>query len=165
MNNTFKHSIVAGAVALALGSSGLVLANDTTKTQATTTTEQPMTDKQKATAIGAGTGAVAGAVVGGPVGAVVGAGVGAYVGNKGTDANGKVDANNTSSKHASTSFHSDDSVRKAQVALNGHGYSLSVDGVKGPATEHALRDFQAKQGLTATGRLDSETMNKLGVNS
>jgi hypothetical protein len=163
MKHTFKHSIVAGAVALAMGSSGLVLANDTTKTQSTTATqEQPMTGKQKATAIGAGTGAVAGAVVGGPVGALVGAGVGAYVGNKGTDANGKVDANNHSSK---TGFRSDESVRKAQVALNGQGYSLSVDGIRGPATEHALRDFQAKQGLAQTGQLDSETMAKLGVYS
>lgn len=156
MKHTFKYSIVAGAVALAMGSSGLVLANDTTKQ------EQPMTGKQKATAIGAGTGAVAGAVVGGPVGAVVGAGVGAYVGNKGTDANGKVDANHHSSK---TGFRSDESVRKAQVALNGQGYSLSVDGVRGPATENALRDFQAKQGLAQTGQLDGETMAKLGVNS
>ena len=163
MKHTFKHAMVASAVALALGTSGAVFATDTdTKTQTSTTTQsQPMTGKQKATAIGAGTGAAAGAVVGGPVGALVGAGVGAYVGHEGTDANGKVDANNRSSK---TAFHSD-SVRKAQVALNGQGYSLSVDGVRGPATENALRDFQAKQGLAQTGQLDSETMSRLGVNS
>ena len=137
MKRTFKHAMIASAVALALGSSGVVLAEDTTKTQATTTTEsQPMTGKQKATAIGAGTGAVAGAVVGGPVGAVVGAGVGAYVGNKGTDAHGKVDANNRSSK---TAFHhGDDSVRRMQQALNSHGYSLAVDGVRGPASSIRL---------------------------
>jgi len=161
MKHTFKHAMVAGAVALALGTSGVVFANDT-DSKTTTTQSQPMTGKQKATAIGAGTGAAAGAVVGGPVGALVGAGVGAYVGHEGTDANGKVDANNRSSK---TGFRSDDSVRKVQVALNAHGYSLSVDGVRGPATEHALRDFQAKQGLAATGQLDSETMSRLGVNS
>ena len=164
MKHTFKHAMVAGAVALALGTSGVVIANDTTNpnTQTTTSTDaKPMTGKQKATAIGAGTGAVAGAVVGGPVGALVGAGVGAYVGHEGTDANGKVDANSRTSKSA---YHSD-AVRKAQVALNGQGYSLSVDGVRGPATEHALRDFQAKQGLAATGQLDSETMSRLGVNS
>ena len=139
--HTFKHAMVASAVALALGSSGIVLAQDTSKTQTATATQaEPMTGKEKATAIGAGTGAVAGAVVGGPVGALVGAGVGAYVGNKGTDANGKVDANNRSSKHAS--YRSDDSIRKAQVALNGQGYSLSVDGVKGPATEQMRRKYQ-----------------------
>ena len=49
-----------------------------------------MSGKQKATAIGAGTGAVAGAVVGGPVGAVVGAAAGGVVGHEGTDANGKI---------------------------------------------------------------------------
>ena len=94
--------MVAGAVALALGTSGVVIANDTTNpnTQTTTSTDaKPMTGKQKAgTAIGAGTGAVAGAVVGGPVGALVGAGVGAYVGHEGTDANGKVDANSRTSE-------------------------------------------------------------------
>jgi len=162
--NTFKHAMVAGAVALALGTSGVVIASDTTNpnTQTSTSTDaKPMTGKQKATAIGAGTGAVAGAVVGGPVGALVGAGVGAYVGHEGTDANGKVDANSRTSKSA---YHSD-SVRRAQVALNGQGYSLSVDGVRGPATESALRDFQAKQGLAQTGQLDGETMSRLGVNS
>jgi hypothetical protein len=55
----------ASAVSLALALSTAYAAD--TDTQAT-----PMTGKEKATAIGAGTGAVAGAVVGGPVGAVVG---------------------------------------------------------------------------------------------
>ena len=50
-----------------------------------TQASQPMSGKEKSTAIGAATGAVAGAVVGGPVGAVVGAGVGGYVGHEGTD--------------------------------------------------------------------------------
>jgi hypothetical protein len=162
MKRTFKHAMVAGAVALALGSSGIVLADDSTNSKTQATQTQPMTGKQKATAIGAGTGAVAGAVVAGPVGAVVGAGVGAYVGHEGTDANGKVDANGGSSK---VSHRSHESVRKAQVALNGQGYNLTVDGVRGPATESAVRDFQAKQGLAQTGHLDSETMARLGVNS
>ena len=161
MKRTFKHAMIAGAVALALGSTGVVLADDSTNSNTQPTTQtKPMTGKEKATVIGAGTGAVAGAVVGGPVGAVVGAGVGAYVGNKGTDANGRVDGNARSSK---TAFHSDGKVRQAQIALNGHGYNLTVDGVKGPATENALRDFQAKEGLAQTGTLDGETMARLGV--
>jgi hypothetical protein len=165
MNRTLKHAMVAGAVALALGTSGVALADDSTNSktqpqaQASTQT-QPMTGKQKATAIGAGTGAVAGAVVGGPVGALVGAGVGAYVGHEGTDARGRVDANNRSSK---TAYHGDESVRRLQSALNEHGYNLAVDGVRGPATEAALRDFQAKNGLAQTGMLDGDTRAKLNL--
>ena len=149
MKNLHKHTIVAAAMAFAIGSSGLALA-------------EGMTGKQKATAIGAGTGAVAGAVVGGPVGAAVGAGVGAYVGNKGTDAHGRVDGNAPNKKY-SGSYRTGEDVRQAQVALNGQGYALAVDGVCGPATESALRDFQAKHGLSQTGELDSATKSKLGV--
>ena len=78
-----KQILSAGAVSLALAVS-TAYANDT-NTQA-----QPLTGKEKATAIGAGTGAVAGAVVGGPVGAVVGGVAGGVIGHQGTDANGRV---------------------------------------------------------------------------
>jgi phage tail tape-measure protein len=123
---------------------------------------QPMTGKQKATAIGAGTGAVAGAVVGGPVGAVVGAGVGGFVGHEGTDANGHVsDAN----RHISASHATDSTVRKAQAALNDEGYDAgTVDGRFGPNTESTVRRFQATSGLTESGTLDSSTLSALGVN-
>jgi hypothetical protein len=155
-----KLSLIAGAIALTVGSSGVVLAegNTNSKTNAAAAQSQPMTGKEKATAIGAGTGAVAGAVVGGPVGALVGAGVGAYVGHEGTDANGRVDG-----KARKSAFRSDESVRQLQTALNAQGYSLAVDGVHGPATENALRDFQAKHGLASTGQLDSETKARLGL--
>jgi len=36
-----------------------------------------------------------------------------------------------------------------------------VDGEMGPKTEAALRDYQQKEGLTATGTADTETMAKL----
>jgi peptidoglycan hydrolase-like protein with peptidoglycan-binding domain len=119
-------------------------------------TSEPMTGKQKATAIGATSGAVAGAVVGGPIGAVVGAGIGGYVGHQGTDANG----------HVSTSNTSDNTVRRAQAALNDRGYNVgAVDGRFGPNTQSAVRRFQAKSGLTESGTLDSSTLSALGVNS
>jgi len=160
-----KQSIIAGAIALALGASGTALANDNTNSKTsnntTSTTDTTMTGKQKATAIGAGTGAVAGAVVGGPVGALVGAGVGAYVGNKGTDAQGRVDGNATTANGNGSYSNSD--VRRAQVALNAQGYSLAVDGVHGPNTESAIRDYQAKHGLTENGSLDDATRQRLGV--
>ncbi len=165
--STFKHALVAGAVALAFGSAGIAFADDSTNSkttqnaQPTSTTSAPeMTGKQKATAIGAGTGAAAGAVVGGPVGAVVGAGVGAVVGHQGTDANGHVV--DSDHKHWSKG---DTQVRKAQEALNGQGYSLAIDGRMGPNTEDAVRSYQEKNGLAQSGTLDDQTLTKLGVRS
>ena len=126
--------------------------NETSSTKAQSS--ESMTGKQKATAIGATTGAVAGAVVGGPIGAVVGAGIGGVVGHQGTDANG----------HVSTSHPTDSTVRSAQMALNDQGYSVgTVDGRWGPTTQNAVRRFQAKNGLTETGTLDSSTLSALGV--
>jgi outer membrane lipoprotein SlyB len=159
MNINVKRTAgCATALSLALVLSTAYAANDatTTSTDNSTTTTQapaPMTGKDKATAIGAGSGAVAGAVVGGPVGAVVGAGIGAVVGHEGTDANG----------HVTTSRMPDSKVRSAQTALNDRGYSVGVDGRWGPNTESAVRSFQAKNGLTENGKLDSATLNALGV--
>jgi hypothetical protein len=142
----------ASAVSVALLLSTAYAAGDTQ-----TQTSQPMTGKQKATAIGAGTGAVAGAVVGGPVGAVVGAGVGAYVGHEGTDANGKVSSAPSGTR--------DGTVRNAQAALNAHGFDAgAVDGQWGPNTQSAVLRFQADRGLPQSGTLDGATLSALGVN-
>ncbi|HEU5321443.1 MAG TPA: peptidoglycan-binding domain-containing protein [Methylomirabilota bacterium] len=55
-------------------------------------------------------------------------------------------------------------VRAAQEALKQHGlYQGEVDGIAGPKTQSALREFQKKEGLKTTGRLDAETLAKLGV--
>src|SRR5690349_1946866 len=83
-----KQIISAGAVSLALAVSSAYAADNDTQAR-------PTTGKEKATAIGAGTGAVAGAVVGGPVGAVVGGVAGGIVGHEGTDARGHVNANDS----------------------------------------------------------------------
>jgi len=57
-----------------------------------------------------------------------------------------------------------DQVRAAQQALKDKGHDPgSVDGVMGPKTQAALKDFQKSQGIQETGRLDAETMAKLGV--
>lgn len=158
-----KHAMHgAAAVSLALMLSPSYAADyDKTTTEPSSTNTQPakpMTGKQKATAIGAGTGAVAGAVVGGPVGAIVGAGIGGYVGHEGTDANGKVAT--TGSTGAS-----DTTVRDAQTALNSQGYSAGmVDGRWGPTTQNAVRRFQSDRGLDQSGTLDNATLDALGVN-
>jgi len=55
-------------------------------------------------------------------------------------------------------------VKAVQQALKDQGHDPGdVDGVMGPKTQAALRDYQQKQGLKATGRLDAETQAKLGV--
>ena len=159
MNRTTKVLQCATAISMALAISA-ANANDTrpgTTDQASPSAQnsQPMTGKQKATAIGATTGAVAGAVVGGPVGAVVGAGIGGYVGHEGTDANGKV---------ASVAG-SDATIRDAQVALNDQGFNAGpADGRFGPNTQSAVRRFQSEHGLAQTGTLDSSTLSALGIN-
>jgi peptidoglycan hydrolase-like protein with peptidoglycan-binding domain len=55
-------------------------------------------------------------------------------------------------------------VRAVQQALKDKGHDPGdIDGKMGPKTQAALRDFQSKEGLKASGRLDAETMAKLGV--
>ncbi|MGH7325060.1 MAG: peptidoglycan-binding protein [Candidatus Rokuibacteriota bacterium] len=57
-------------------------------------------------------------------------------------------------------------VRSAQQALKDKGHDPgSIDGVMGPQTQAALKDFQKAQGLKETGRLDAETMAQLGVDT
>ena len=152
-----KQILSAGAVSLALAVSS-AYATDTN-----TNTNTKMTGKEKATAIGAGTGAVAGAVVGGPVGAVVGGVAGGVIGHQGTDANGKVNADDSrTSSPSSASMPSDSTVSNAQNALNSQGYNAgSADGRMGPTTRSAIMKFQADHNLPQTGTLDSATTSAL----
>jgi peptidoglycan hydrolase-like protein with peptidoglycan-binding domain len=56
------------------------------------------------------------------------------------------------------------SIKAVQQALKDKGHDPgAVDGKMGPKTQAALRDYQQKEGLKATGRLDTETASKLGV--
>ncbi len=54
-------------------------------------------------------------------------------------------------------------VMALQEALNRTGAGLKVDGRMGPKTRAALKDYQAKNGLKATGQLDRESRTKLGL--
>lgn len=52
----------------------------------------------------------------------------------------------------------------AQTMLARRGYyRTGIDGVYGPGTESALRAYQSRVGLEATGRLDLETLAALGM--
>jgi peptidoglycan hydrolase-like protein with peptidoglycan-binding domain len=55
-------------------------------------------------------------------------------------------------------------VREAQQALNQRGFQAGPpDGFISPATEVALRNFQASANLQATGQLDHQTLDALGI--
>jgi len=59
---------------------------------------------------------------------------------------------------------SSDDIRKVQQSLNDKGYDVGpVDGVLGSRTRAGIRQYQASEKLTVTGRLDAETAGKLGV--
>lgn len=60
---------------------------------------------------------------------------------------------------------SSDSIREAQQSLKDKGFDPGpIDGIYGPNTRHALREYQRKENLTADGRLNDKTMDSLGVN-
>lgn len=55
-------------------------------------------------------------------------------------------------------------VKDVQESLNDEGYNLAVDGIWGPRTTNAIRNFQQQNdGLRATGDLDSQTLAELDV--
>jgi peptidoglycan hydrolase-like protein with peptidoglycan-binding domain len=59
---------------------------------------------------------------------------------------------------------STEQVRQIQEALKAQGQDPGpIDGVMGARTHAALRSYQGSNKLTATGRLDAQTMEKLGV--
>ena len=51
----------------------------------------------------------------------------------------------------------------AQEALNADGASLKVDGKLGPKTRMAIKSYQAKHGLKATGHLNKPTEAALKI--
>jgi peptidoglycan hydrolase-like protein with peptidoglycan-binding domain len=54
--------------------------------------------------------------------------------------------------------------RKVQEALKAKGNDPGpIDGRMGPKTRAALKEYQQASGLKATGQLDSQTAEKLGV--
>ncbi len=54
-------------------------------------------------------------------------------------------------------------VEEIQAALQGKGEQVAVDGIWGPKTTAALKDFQKKNGLSTSGRFDHKTAQKLSI--
>jgi len=69
---------------------------------------------------------------------------------------------NDASKQMSSSDSS--SITQLQQALNDKGFNAGpVDGVSGPKTKAALKQFQQSQGIAASGKADNQTLAALGV--
>jgi peptidoglycan hydrolase-like protein with peptidoglycan-binding domain len=58
--------------------------------------------------------------------------------------------------------HTSTAILQRQLAAHG-AYQGKIDGVWGPRTEAALRNFQANNKLDVSGRVDGPTADKLGV--
>jgi len=54
-------------------------------------------------------------------------------------------------------------IRQAQEKLSSKGHDVQADGVLGPKTQAALKEFQQQEGIQASGRLNEETLAALGV--
>lgn len=60
--------------------------------------------------------------------------------------------------------YSQETIKEVQQALKDKGHDPgAIDGIMGQQTQAALRDFQKKNNVKATGVLDDETGQKLGV--
>jgi Putative peptidoglycan binding domain len=131
-------------------------------------------------------GAVAGGLFGIPIGALAGWYIGDYMANEDRIAQARLEERETelarlrreneqlrrdedrpargaqlSSQEQSIS---PAQVREVQKKLNDQGYHAGpVDGILGPNTQAAIRNFQEAKGLKATGQLNQETMNALGI--
>ncbi|MBP1970499.1 cell wall-associated NlpC family hydrolase [Virgibacillus natechei] len=58
-----------------------------------------------------------------------------------------------------------EAVRDVQTALNDQGYDLNEDGIFGPNTDGAVRDFQTDRDLLVDGIVGPETTNALSLNT
>jgi peptidoglycan hydrolase-like protein with peptidoglycan-binding domain len=60
----------------------------------------------------------------------------------------------------------DENVMQLQQKLQSEGlYNGPIDGINGRGTQQGLRQYQQKNGLQQTGRLDQQTMSHLGISS
>jgi len=73
---------------------------------------------------------------------------------------------NTGGGSASALNLSETQIREIQTVLIQKGFDIGrPDGRLGPRTVRALTEFQRKQGLQATGRIDNQTVSALGVSN
>jgi len=88
-------------------------------------------------------------------------------GSSGADLRGSRDGQGRSGRGQVTSFDnlSVEEIRQVQTTLIQQGFDIGVaDGRLGAKTRQALIAFQRRNGLQASGRIDSQTVARLGVN-
>ncbi|HEX7233498.1 MAG TPA: peptidoglycan-binding domain-containing protein, partial [Candidatus Binatia bacterium] len=86
--------------------------------------------------------------------------------NTGMDSSTSQRARGTSSSGRMARSGSAANVKEAQQALKDKGYDPgAIDGVMGAKTKDAIKSFQSASNLPATGTLDAQTADKLGVQS
>lgn len=54
-------------------------------------------------------------------------------------------------------------VKSVQKALSDAGYKVKIDGRVGPQVRAALKKYQKKNKLKATGRIDKATLQNMGI--
>ena len=86
---------------------------------------------------------------------------------KGSPSSGTVEQGRSdSSSGAMSQRNSSANIREAQEALKSKGYDPGpVDGRIGARTKEAIRSFQSASNLEATGTLDAQTAQQLGIQS
>lgn len=138
------------------------------------------TTQDQRAATGGLTGLGAGAIIGGPLGAAVGAAAGAAGGmlmpedatsiannllgrehraanNLINGTNGPATSNAAPAEESGSSI-APNQVKEAQQRLKDEElYKGKIDGIAGPQTRSALRQYQQREGLRQTGRLDQQT--------
>jgi hypothetical protein len=129
------------------------------------------TNEDQRASTGALTGAGAGAVIGGPIGALAGAAIGAVGGSALPEGADQIYASalNRERPLAQNALNgvglgpsATPQVQQAQLELQREGlYQGRIDGIMGPETRQALRDFQQREGLRQTASLDRETLDRL----
>ena len=88
------------------------------------------------------------------------------MGSSGSNAAASQSARGTSSNGRMAHSGSAANVKEAQQALKDKGYDPgAVDGVMGAKTKEAIKSFQTASNLPATGTLNAQTAEKLGVQS
>jgi len=74
-------------------------------------------------------------------------------------------AQSTAGADVKASASTDTQVESVQASLAQEGYAVSVDGVWGPQSAEALRQFQQANNLDATGQINAETLAALNVDA
>jgi hypothetical protein len=83
-----------------------------------------------------------------------------------TGSTGSGSSGMSGSSGTAMSNHGSSNIKEVQQALKDKGYDPGpIDGVMGAKTKEALKSFQSASNLSATGTLNSETAQKLGVQS